>query len=98
MSSHSGKTPLAENSDNNNGEVFFSQLKSLKTVLDRYVRQRNTLLATTVLLFLICIVLLVCFVVLKRRESSVSSVDGVCNSLGCIFNAAGRLCVTYVDL
>jgi hypothetical protein len=96
MASHTGNTPLAENSDYNNGEIFFNQPKSLKRVLDRYVRQRNTFLATTVLLFVACIVLLVCFIVLKRTESSALPADGICNSLGCISNVAGRLCVTSV--
>ncbi|CAB3992487.1 endothelin-converting enzyme homolog isoform X1, partial [Paramuricea clavata] len=88
MASHTGNTPLAENSDYNNGEIFFNQPKSLKRVLDRYVRQRNTFLATTVLLFVACIVLLVCFIVLKRTENSASPADGICNSLGCISNVA----------
>lgn len=92
MASHTGSTPLAENLENNDGEIFFNQPKSLKRVLDHYVRQRNTFLAATVLLFVACIVLLVCFIVLKRSEDNFSPSGRVCNTLRCTTNAAGRLC------
>ena len=96
MASHTGHTPLAETADNNNGEIFFNQPKSLKRALDRYVRQRNTFLATTVLLFVVCVVLLVCFVVLKSDDSDyVSTVDRFCNSPACISKAAGRPGVAF---
>lgn len=87
MATHTGNTPLTENA-NNNGEIFFNQPKSLKRFLDRYLRQRNALIATTIILFLICIVLLVCFIVLKRKEGITT--EGLCNSLGCIATAAGK--------
>lgn len=86
MASHTGNTPLTEESSNNNGDIFFNQPKSLKRVLDRHVRQRNILLATTVVLFIAFIVLLVCFFVLKTNTHS----DEVCKTPECISNAAGR--------
>ena len=95
MASHTGNTPLTDES-NSNGEIFFNQPKSLKKVLDRYVRQRNTFLATTVLLFIACIVLLVCFIVIKHRETDDSRTNVVCNTLGCITNSAGRRGATFM--
>ena len=101
MASHTGHTPLTETADNNNGEIFFNQPKSLKRALDRYVRQRNTFIATTVLLFVVCVVLLVCFILLKPSDGDDSPVDGFCNSPACISKAAGRSHVAFtrkVDL
>ena len=105
MASHTGHTPLTETADNNNGEIFFNQPKSLKRALDRYVRQRNTFIATTVLLFVVCVVLLVCFIVLKpsggESDGDDSPMDGFCNSPACISKAAGKSRVAFtrkVDL